>query len=714
MDDIAQQPPQRAPEEEVLGAPAADARMLQRLLANLDGMVFRCQGDAHATMDFVSEGCARLTGHPVESWLKYRAISFAELILAEDREPRRQAVAQAIESRGRYEIQYRMVRADGAMRWLRERGLAVLEGELQSVAIEGFIEDITERKRDDDALEELEQRCHDMFENALEGMFRASVDGQWTGANRALARIYGFDSPEELIRSMHDASREELRRRLEADGAVNGLEVQARKQNGETIWVSMTGEVKRDAAGRITHYEGTVEDVTERRRYREHIERQANFDALTGLANRALLDDRLRQAVQQAETSGGRVTVALVDLDQFKLINDSFGHQVGDALLRIIAERLKGCMRDSDTVARQGGDEFVLVLRNYADDDEITGIMQRVQSAIAAPWTAGRRELHVTCSIGIAVYPQDGRNAEVLLRNADSAMYKAKEQGRNNYQFFTAELNRVIFERLSVERRLRGALVRKQFVLHYQPRVNVRTGRIVAAEALLRWRAPQGGLYRPARFISVAENTGLIVPIGKWVLRSACDQARSWQIQGLRSIVISVNVSPRQFREGDMVQTVVDALEQSGLPARCLQLELTENMMMDDAEKHIAMLRDLKQLGVQLAVDDFGTGYSSLSYLKRFPVDHLKIDRSFVKDIVADPDDGAIVQTIIALGHKLGMRIVAEGVETEEQREYLYRCRCDEMQGFYFSKPLPATEFAAMLTDSTADLARQAAGASIT
>jgi diguanylate cyclase (GGDEF)-like protein/PAS domain S-box-containing protein len=543
-----------------------------------------------------------------------------------------------------------------------------------------------------------------MFDNAGEGMFRAAADGQWIVANRALARIYGYESPEDLIQSVDDVSRQELRRRLEAEDSVDSFECQARKQNGETIWVSMTGQVARDVAGRVTHYEGTIEDVTERRHYQAHIEQQNHFDALTGLANRTLLDERLRNAIEHAQASGGRVTVALVDLDQFKLINDSFGHQSGDALLRVVAQRLKACVRDSDTVARQGGDEFVLVLRNYANDDEITSIMQRVQTSIAQPWLAGRRELQITCSIGIAVYPQDGRSADVLLRNADSAMYKAKETGRNNYQFFTAELNRLVFERLSVERRLRGALVGKQFVLHYQPRVDIRTGRIVAAEALLRWRAPQGGLYGPARFITVAENTGLIVPIGKWVLRTACDQARSWQIQGLRSILVSVNVSPRQFRDGDMVQTVAEALEQSGLPARCLQLELTENTIMDDAEKYVSMLRDLKQLGVQLAVDDFGTGYSSLSYLKRFPVDHLKIDRAFVKDITTDPDDGAIVQTIIALGHKLGMRIVAEGVESEEQREYLQRARCDELQGFYFSKPVPASEFATLLSDSTADL----------
>jgi diguanylate cyclase (GGDEF)-like protein/PAS domain S-box-containing protein len=705
MDHIASPAVGSAPEEDILAVPDRDAQMLRTLLANLDGMVFRCRNDVDGTLEFVSDGCARLTGYPAAQLLRHGGLSLAGLIHAEDREARRAATVHAAETRERYAIEYRLVRADGATRWVQERGVAAIDEVSRRSGFEGFLEDITERKRAEEALEELEQRCQDMYENAVEGMFRADSDGRWTSANRALAGIYGYDSPEELVRSMHDASRQELHRRLQSDGSVTGLECQAQKQNGEVIWVSMTGQVKRDAHGRVTHYEGTVEDVTERRRIQAHIEHQANFDPLTGLATRALLGERLRQAIKQAADTGGRVTVALVDLDQFKFINDSFGHQHGDALLKTIGERLKGCVRESDTVARQGGDEFALVLRHYADDGEITAIMQRVQAAVAAPWSTGRRELQVTCSIGIAVFPQDGRSADVLLRNADSAMYKAKDNGRNNCQFFTAELNRVIFERLSVERRLRSALARKQFVLHYQPRINVRTGRIVAVEALLRWRAPQGGLYPPARFISVAEHTGLIVPIGKWVLRTACDQARSWQIQGLRSILVSVNVSPRQFREGDMLQTVAEALEQSGLQARYLQLELTESMMMGDAEKYVVMLRDLKQLGVQLAVDDFGTGYSSLSYLKRFPIDHLKIDRSFVKDIASDPDDGAIVQTIIALGHKLGMRVVAEGVETEEQREYLQRNRCDEMQGYYFAKPLPASEFAAMLTDSTTDLA---------
>ena len=323
---------------------------------------------------------------------------------------------------------------------------------------------------------------------------------------------------------------------------------------------------------------------------------------------------------------------------------------------------------------------------------------------IGEVWSARRREFHVTCSIGVAVYPQDGSSADMLLRNADSAMYKAKENGRNAFQFYTAELNRAMVERLSIEHRLRGALARKQFQLHYQPRINMRTGRIVGAEALLRWNVAEGDLYPPSRFISVAEDTGLIVPIGKWALQTACDQARSWQIQGLAPLVVSVNVSPRQFREGDIVETVSHALEHSGLPARYLQLELTESMVMHDPETAVSMLRDLKAIGVSMAVDDFGTGYSSLSYLKRFPVDHLKIDRSFVKDIASDPDDAAIVQAIIALGHKLGLKVVAEGVETLEQQEFLRRNRCNEMQGFLFCKPLPAAEFAAVLAEQSMQL----------
>ena len=389
--------------------------------------------------------------------------------------------------------------------------------------------------------------------------------------------------------------------------------------------------------------------------------------------------------------------MAFIDLDQFKFINDTYGHELGDSLLQSMADRLRSCVRETDTVARQGGDEFVLLLAGYHAED-LPGVIQRVHAAIAQPWLSGRREFHVTSSIGVALHPVDGTTADVLLRNADAAMYKAKENGRNGYQFFTAELNHALVERLDIERRLRGALARKQFLLHYQPRIDMGTGRIVGAEALLRWRVPQQGLVSPARFISVAEDTGLIVPIGRWVMHAACQQARAWQEAGLPPLIVSVNVSPRQFREGSVVEMIAEALRVTGLEARYLQIELTEGLAMHGAEKYVRMLVQIKSLGVQIAVDDFGTGYSSLSYLKRFPIDQLKVDRSFVTDLATDPDDAVIVQAIIALGHKLNLTVVAEGVETAEQLEFLRDAGCDEMQGFLFGKPMIPSDFAALLT----------------
>lgn len=689
-------------------APWEYVRMLRILVSNLDAMVFRCRDDADWTMEFISDGCAGLTGYQPEELLHNQRRSFASLVESEYRELRAAVARQAADTRQRYAVEYRIICADGTIRWVWEHAAAVFDQASRTMVLEGFILDITERKRNEETIAQAEECYRSMFESALEGIFRSSPEDHYLVANSALARIYGYDCAQELLSAVKNIGRQifvdaasyaQFRQRLETEGEVAGFEYQAYKKNGDTVWVSVNARAKRDCHGRLIHFEGTTEDVTERRRYQERIEHQANYDALTGLANRSLLNERLSQAIAHAERGSGAVAVAFVDLDQFKFINDSFGHQLGDALLKTMAERLKSCMRESDTVARQGGDEFVLVLRDYSAAEQLTRIVQRVHAVIGEAWAAGRREFHVSCSIGVAVYPQDGRSADMLLRNADSAMYKAKENGRNTFQFFTAELNRVMVERLSIEHKLRGALARKQFLLHYQPRVNMRTGRIVGAEALLRWRAPQGGLYAPSRFISVAEDTGLIVPIGKWALQTACEQARSWQIQGLPPIVVSVNVSPRQFREGSIVEVVAQALEYSGLPARYLQLELTESMVMHDAENIVLMLRELKALGVQLAVDDFGTGYSSLSYLKRFPVDHLKIDRSFVKDIVTDPDDAAIVQAIIALGHKLGLKVIAEGVETAEQQEFLRRSRCNEMQGFYFCKPLPAAEFATMLSE---------------
>ncbi len=471
------------------------------------------------------------------------------------------------------------------------------------------------------------------------------------------------------------------------------IEYTIRRADGAERLVWERGTPVLDATGNIVAYEGFIEDITERRRYRSQIEHQARFDALTGLANRRLLNDRLSQVLARSERTREGVAVAFIDLDNFKIINDSFGHEVGDMLIKEMAQRLSSCVRQADTVARLGGDEFVLLLTRYGTPEDLTRTLQRVQYAVAQPWLHSKREFQVSSSCGVALFPADGNSAESLLRNADAAMYRAKANGRNNVQYFTAELSQTMLARVGIEHRLRNAIARKQLELYYQPRIDVASGKLIAAEALLRWRLPRQGAVTPEQFIAVAEETGLIVPMGRWALNAACQQAQAWRMRGLPSLVISVNVSPRQFRHDDIVKTIALALKDSGLPAACLQIELTEGLAMHDAEHYIAMLNEIKALGVQIAIDDFGTGYSSLSYLKRFPVDQLKVDRSFVSGLPGDAADAAIVQAIVTLGHQLGLSVVAEGVETEAQNVLLRGLGCDEMQGYLFGRPKPAAEF---------------------
>jgi diguanylate cyclase (GGDEF)-like protein len=436
----------------------------------------------------------------------------------------------------------------------------------------------------------------------------------------------------------------------------------------------------------------------ERKRYQEELERQANFDALTGLPNRHLLNDRLKQAVF-AQRNVRSVAVVFLDLDHFKVINDSLGHNFGDEVLRHVGDRLQSAVRDGDTVARLGGDEFVLILNDQTREDMIFRSMRRIVAKVSEPMVVGDHELHVTASAGISLYPQDGPDVQTLLKNADAAMYRAKSQGRNNFQFFIAEMNELANERLAMEQSLRRALERDELLLHYQPRVNARTGRTDAVEALIRWQHPERGLVMPDRFIPLAEETGLIVPIGEWVLRHACSQGAEWRRMGYAPVVISANLSARQLWGGGLVKAVSDAVAESGM-AEHLEIELTESMVMHDAEAVIATLQALKAIGVSLSVDDFGTGYSSLSYLRRLPISALKIDGSFVRDIHATggPDDGLLAKAIISLGHSLHLKVIAEGVETEQQRDFLKAHECDEMQGYFFAKPMPPAECSLYLT----------------
>ena len=432
----------------------------------------------------------------------------------------------------------------------------------------------------------------------------------------------------------------------------------------------------------------------ERKLAEDRIQFMATHDALTGLPNRTLLKDRLNQAILVAKRFGRGVAVVFVDLDNFKVVNDSLGHNAGDELLRTVAGRILSQVRAADTVVRIGGDEFVIVL---CDQDQeapsLSATLTRIQDAIAEPVESEGRSFRVTSSLGVASYPADGDDAEALLSNADSAMYRAKEVGRDNFQFYRPEINLKVHEKFRMQEELRLALIRNEFVLHYQPQANLNTHSIFAAEALIRWKHPTRGLLAPASFIPLAEESGMIVPIGEWALNEACRQAKAWQAAGLPPVRVSVNVSPRQFKERQLTATVMQALQKSGLDAKFLELELTESLIMQDVDQAVGTMEELEKLGVQLSIDDFGTGYSSLSALKTFPVARLKIDRTFVKGLPSDADDMAVATAVISLGQKLNLKVIAEGVETAEQLAFLRANNCDEIQGYYVSRPIPPQDF---------------------
>ena len=444
-------------------------------------------------------------------------------------------------------------------------------------------------------------------------------------------------------------------------------------------------------------------EVAERRRADQRLAHMAHHDMLTGLPNRTLLADRVTQAIARAHRVDGRVALLFLDLDRFKIVNDSLGHLMGDLLLKAVAARLSACLRDGDTAARPGGDEFIVSLPDVADAPEAATVAARIIAALARPFEIEGQVLHAACSIGIALYPDDGDGAESLIRNADTAMHHAKESGRASFQFFNAQMTERVSHRLSTETSLRRALEHAEFRLHYQPLIDLASGRVVGAEALLRWPQPDARMVSPAEFIPIAEDTGLIVPLGAWVLREACGQARAWQAQwpGLR---IAVNLSARQFRQQDLVAMIAHVLSDTGLDPSLLELELTEGMLLHDVEDAARTLARLHAMGLRLAIDDFGTGYSSLAYLKRFPIHTLKIDRSFVRDIDTDPDDAAIVTAIIAMARGLNLTVTAEGVETAQQAAFLGSLACAQVQGFHFGRPMPPEDFTFALA------ARQAGG----
>ena len=432
-------------------------------------------------------------------------------------------------------------------------------------------------------------------------------------------------------------------------------------------------------------------------RTRENLRVQAAHDPLTGLPNRLLFSDRLTQMLAQAERENDLLAVAYLDLDGFKLINDTLGHNVGDLLLKDASERLSSCLRASDTLARMGGDEFTILLPHMSCSEDAVVVCRKILESLSEPFVLNGRDLSISASVGITMYPSDGSDVETLVKNADTAMYRSKEQGKNTCQLYTETLNIAAVERMALQESVRTGLERNEFLVYYQPRVDIRSGRILGVEALVRWQHPKLGLVLPDHFIPMAEETGLILPVGEHVLRAACAQNKAWHDQGFGPTVAAVNISGRQFQQGDLVATVTDVLNETGLDPRYLELELTESILTHTPGRTLESVRDLEAAGVRITIDDFGTGYSSLSYLKRFPVTAVKIDRSFVNDVTTNPDSAAIASAAIAMAHSLRLQVIAEGVETLQQLEFLRGLQCDEVQGYFISPPAPADEIALLL-----------------
>lgn len=462
---------------------------------------------------------------------------------------------------------------------------------------------------------------------------------------------------------------------------------------GWSRWVSMTKVPLTNASGEVVGLLGVGRDVSARKQAEERLEHLAHHDPLTGLPNRELLARRLAEAIGKSIKDRDRVTVLFVDLDKFKLVNDGLGHGVGDALLQIVADRLQKCVTSEDTVARIGGDEFVVLLSDAPTGDELRALVDGIRSHIGETVVIQGRSFSVTASVGVAAYPDHGESAETLLRNADAAMYRAKQFGRDNHQLYAQSMNRGALEHINVVEALRHAIARQELRLEYQPLVELDTGRVIAAEALLRWTSAVLGPLSPAQFIPVAEETGLIVPIGEWVLEQACQQQKIWQSKGLSDMAVCVNVSARQFVDPAFIQSIEGALGRSGLSPAALELELTETMIMEDLANAQVKMAALNKMGVRLSIDDFGTGYSSLSALKRFPIQRLKIDKSFIQGARTDPNDGAIVTAVISLGQKLNLKVLAEGIETRDQLDFLVSNGCKEGQGYFFSRPKTPDQF---------------------
>lgn len=593
----------------------------------------------------------------------------------------------------------RSIVADIGLRYLEITASPIMDAEKKIVSGLSLIRDITERKHWEEEIRTTQEFLANLMDLAPMPIYAIQSDGCYRLVNRAWENYTGISRdiaigksldhlfPEEMVHQFNQA-----RRKVIDEASPLTIEESLDLPGGRQYFHTLIFPL-RNVKGTVDAVGVISIDITERKCFEEQLAYQATHDFLTGLPNRNQLHDHLEQSLSYEFHHKGSLALLLLDLDNFKVINDTFGHPSGDLLLKDVAEKLKHELRQYDTVSRLGGDEFVILISDTDRNLDIGRIAERILDIFDTPIEIKGQEVFVTASIGISIYPSDGENADILLKNADAAMFHAKKKGKNNYQFFTEAINTDVHERLAMETRLRRALEREEFFLHYQPRVEMSSGRIIGMEALLRWRPEAGKVVPPAEFIPLLEDTGLIVPVEEWVMRTACMQNKAWQEAGLPALRVATNISTRHFSQENLPDKVAQILCETALEPQYLEIELTESIIMKDIAESIRKLDCLKEMGVTLSIDDFGTGYSSLSYLKRFPIDVLKIDRSFIDGIPGDINDATISTTIIVMAHNLKMTVVAEGVETEEQLSFLTKNRCDEFQGFYFSKPLNVEEF---------------------
>ncbi|MEN3291268.1 MAG: hypothetical protein V7642_521 [Burkholderiales bacterium] len=683
---------------------------LDTLLSSLPGMVYRCLNDPFWTMEFVSARAEALTGYRAEELVGEHRAKFGELIHPDDREHVREEVQAAIDAGHAFQLVYRITTASGELKWVSEHGDAVCDENGKVLALEGFIIDITQNKQAEEALRESESRFRaqaSLLEKAQDAILVRGIDHRVTFWNSSAERLYGWTAAEAIGKSVGELIYTDLDAFHLANNTVleNGEwsgEIMQRRKDGSPLPVEAHWTLVRDDEGKPKAVLSINTDITRRKAAETRIQHLAFYDPLTRLPNRLFLVDRLQHALANSARSGHTGALMFIDLDNFKTLNDTLGHDKGDLLLKQVANRLTRCMRENDTVARLGGDEFVVLLEELSDSSHDAAVQaknagEKILAAFRQSYDLAGYEHYSSPSIGITLFKGREDSVDDILKRADVAMYQAKAAGRNTLRFFDPEMQAEITRRAELEADLRQGTRDHQFLLHYQPQADA-SGRVSGVEALVRWQHPQRGLVAPGEFIPLAEETGLILPLGHWVLETACKQLVAWAATPESAgLSLAVNVSARQFRHPDFVEQVLSVLEKTGADPRKLKIELTESLLIKDMDDTIVKMSALKARGVGFSLDDFGTGYSSLAYLKRLPLDHLKIDQSFVRDVLTNANDATIARTIVALGVSLGLHVIAEGVETSAQQDFLALQGCHTYQGFLFNPPLPIDEFDAFM-----------------